>query len=164
MEEYKKYLLTGVKFEKLKMQDASKTLYKYYLQKVATLDYINVLEFFYGAFEIETENYEETINKAYLIEKLKKLYLLLYSYRFNWIDQATSNKIYDDTLITFFKWVSTTKTPSNSDIKIIDDMISILQQGVGFNFKINQSFSYSLIDTVSLLQTKQLKLNGKEFY
>lgn len=164
MEIYKDYLLIGVKFEKLDMIENAKIMYKHYLNKIAYVEYTNIIEYFYGTSNIEVENYEEAINKAYLIEKLKKLYLLIYKYRINWIDSSSSNEIYDETLISFFKWVASNKSLSNSNLKIINDMIETLEKGCGFDINFSGAYSCSLFDTVSYLQTHKMKINGKELY
>lgn len=171
MEVYKDYLLLGAKFEKLEMLANAKKMYKYYLQKVADIDYDNILKFFYGNANIEADNYEETINKAYLIEKLKKLYSKIKDYRFNWIDPENSKEYSDEILINFFNWVASDKVLSNSDLKMIDDMIKVLDNNVGFNivFAVNTSYSLvyqnsslSLFETISKLRNHEIRINGKE--
>ena len=75
MEEHKDLLLIGVKFEKLKMYDNAKRIYSRYIKLVGEMDRRNVIDYFYGYGSSETleiANYEEAINKALLVEKLKK--------------------------------------------------------------------------------------------
>ena len=158
MEEYKNLLLLGFKFEKLKMDENAKKLYTRYVQLVGQVDYYNVLDFFYGygASEYLTINtYDEAINKAMIMEKLKKLYRLISDYRIDWNNYEEVLPANNDVLMDFFRWVNNDQMISNDDLIIINNTISLLEKGVSFG--ISYQAGGTMLDVVNALAAKTIR-------
>lgn len=160
MEEHKDLLLIGVKFEKLKMYDNAKRIYSRYIKLVGEMDRRNVIDYFYGYGSSETleiANYEEAINKALLVEKLKKTYVLLQNFPLNWNHHGDALDEHNKVLLDFLHWAYNDSVISNDDISILNPMIDLLEKSKHFNISYNGS--ETLFDVVGLVVDKVLSVD-----
>lgn len=160
LERHKDLLLIGVRFEKLKMYENAKKLYTKYVKLVGLLDFENVVDVFYGydaVSKIQVKTYDEAINKAMLIEKLKKLYLIIEKYRSDWNKATETIATNNDLIMNFFRWIATDQILSNDDLKIIEAITKILKKGVQFN--ITYYGNGSLIEVVRQIAGNSLTPN-----
>lgn len=160
MKEHQNLLLVGVKFEKLKMVDNAKKIYTKYVTLVGEMDRRNVIEFFYGSnalFSLEVTTYEEAINKALVVEKLKRIFSLVESYPTNWNGNYAALPAQNKVLIDFLDWASKDIVISNDDIKVLDPIIDLLEKNTLFNITCDST--KSLMDVLCLVVDKTLRVN-----
>lgn len=149
MEKYSNILLIGATFEKMEMFDNAKKIYEEYLNKVASDNFVDVLKFFRFTIN-ECTSYEETINKAYLIENLNKLYKLIENYKFNWHNYTNNREADDDALMIFLRNIGRDNLLTNSNLAEIKNLINSLNRGVCFGIKVYDE-KLSLLNIVKLI-------------
>ncbi len=161
MEEYKDLLQLGYTFEKLNMKANSIKLYQKYVHAVSQVDYGNIVDIFYGygAIEVmEISSMDEAIDKAYLIEKLKKLYSMVSNFRTDWNLGANVVPATNEALMRFFRWVDNDKSLTNDDLLIIQNTIDLLSSNNQFSIAYNDP-NAQLFDVVSDILSKRTSVD-----
>ena len=148
IQKYQDLLVLGEKFSSLVMKDAARKMYKIYIDKVSEYNGTPITSYF-NANPIENiDNYEEAINKAVILENLKKLYETIVFYESDWQEGENANRVNDEKLLKFFEWLNEVKNLSNASLFIIKQTRQLLDSRCGFSIDINYS-NKTLLDIMS---------------
>ena len=137
MQKYQDLLVLGEKFSSLGMKDIAKKIFKIYIDKVSDYNGIPITTLF-NAYPIENvDNYEEAINKALVLENLKKLHNAINFHESNWREGDNKSRIKDGKLLKFFEWLSEPKNLSNASLIIIKQTKELLDSRCGFDIELD---------------------------
>ena len=144
------------------MKTNAKKLYKKYVQAVAQMDYDYIVDFFYGQGTMdlmEIKSLDEALDKALLIEKLKKIYSLASNYNINWNSGTNVLPATNEMIMNFFRWIDNDRFLSNDDLLVINNTIDLLTKNQLFSIKIISENKLSLMDIITSILSKRIKID-----